>query len=96
MGNSEGKCMVSGVGGVIGWALVTYIWSLLGIIHGPNKLSVDRNLVGIAPGDADVAPMCSSIGRSYGVRVQEDLGMIYGNICGRRIGGSERQEYLVL
>ena len=68
--------------------MVTSSGSFIGSTLGSNELYVDRNTIGISLGDTYVASIGISVDLSYGVIVGEDMGIIYGNIWVRRLGGS--------
>ena len=63
---------------MLGRALIIYAGSLIGSILGSNKDFGGGTLVGLELGETYVVPLGNSGVRVDGVRIGEDLGMIYG------------------
>ena len=79
MGNSAGKFMGSGGGGMLGWEFGTSVRYVLGSIIGSNKGSVESNLFGIVIGDI--------YGMKYGtIRGPDD------KVLGTTIGAAHRSK----
>ena len=74
--------------GMIVWALVKYVGSVVGIILGENESYIDRTTVGLSLGDTYVAPLGSFFVSTNGVTVGEYMGIIYGKIQVLSIGGA--------
>ena len=91
MGNSEGAFMGSGGGVWIGLKLGTFILSLLVLILWVKKLSVDRNIFGLALGD--------TYEMEDGTRWGPD-GEVMGNTLGAvdrsKLGGDEVSDIISL
>ena len=66
--------------GMIVWALVKYVGSVVGIILGENESYIDGTTVGLSLGDTYVVPLGRFVVRANGVISGEDPGIIHGKI----------------
>ena len=89
MFKSEGLYPVSGGGGILCVAIITYVGSLLGSIFGSSKGCWDWDHIFLALGKTNMKPLGSSSGSVDGIRLWEELVMRYGNIWGIRRDESE-------